>query len=358
MTFSEKLSEYKDWVISVRDSVTSEEATKTSLVMPFFQRVLGYDVFSPTEFIPEYKAGFGDKPADRVDYTITIKDKPEIIIECKHSGVILNNQHEAQLQGYFASLRARTAILTNGIVYKFYTDIERANLLDKTPFMTFDILNQEPALIVELERFCKDKFNADEIFENARRLKYVSAIKGFLSDQLTNPSDDFVRAAISHIDGIDISGKAASETVEEFRSIVKSCFVEFIGELPKIETDTSKTTDTDLGRKNVEDEVLSAVRACVKDVVEPVRLSLYRVTNWTSVYYRNCALCKVFTIGKDYCEIVFLEKFADPNTNAKNRKHTIAYSVSDAEEIQNYRDDFIASIKDIDAIYDKIHHKK
>ncbi len=354
MTFQEKLSDFKNWAISVKDSVMSEEATKTSLVMPFFQRVLGYDVFAPTEFVPEYKAGFGDKPTDRVDYTIMIGGKPEIIVECKCSGNALNSQHEAQLQGYFASLCAKIAILTNGIVYQFYTDIERANLLDKTPFMTFDVLNQDPALINELEHFCKDKFNSGEAFKTARRLKYSTAIKGFLCKQLVNPTNDFVKAAISQVDGIE----AHNEAVEEMRPLVKACFAEFINEHSKTEITIEKSDDSDDKRSVIENEVLTAIRECVNDVIKPERLSLYRVTKWSSVYYSNCSMCKIFAVGKDYCEIAFLEKFTDPDTNWKSRKIAIAYTVSNADEVKNYRDDFIASIKDIDVSYDIIHKKQ
>lgn len=353
MTFQEKIQEFKNLAAERKDAVMSEEATKTALVMPFFQQVLGYDVFSPTEFIPEYRAGFGDKPADRVDYTIMIGGKPKIIVECKYSGTPLNNQHEAQLQGYFASLQStKFAILTNGIVYQFYTDIERANILDKTPFMTFDVLNPDIAIISELERFCKDNFNADKIFENSRRLKYKSSIKKFLHEQLTEPSDAFVKVAISRVDEID----TRTETLEEFKPLVKTCFAEFINE-----NSTNTLIVEDIEQQvedDVEQEVLMAIRECLNDKIEPARISLYRVTKWTSVYYRNCALCKIFTIDKDYCEIVFLEKFQDQKTNWKNRKPAITYTVSNADEVQNYRDDFLASIKDIDASYDKMHKKQ
>lgn len=353
MTFQEKIQEFGKLAAERKDFVKSEEATKTSLVMPFFQQVLGYDVFSPTEFVPEHEAGFGEKPANRVDYTVNFGGKPVIIVECKYSGAQLNNQHEAQLQEYFASMQsAKFAILTNGLVYKFYTDIERANILDKTPFMTFDILDPNASVICELERFCKDKFCADDIFESSRILKYKSAIKKFLYEQITDPSEAFVKAVISRINEAD----TRKEALEEFKPLVKTCFAEFINENSnnKIAVENPEPQD----ENDIEQEVLTAVRACIKDIVEPMRLSLYRVKKWTSVYYRNCVLCKIFTVDKDYCEIVFLEKFQDPKTNWKSRKHDIAYTLSGVDEVRNYRDDFIASAKDIDASYDIIHQKK
>ena len=47
-------------VEQLRDTLETEEATKTSLIMPFFQ-ALGYDVFNPLEFVPEYTADVGIK---------------------------------------------------------------------------------------------------------------------------------------------------------------------------------------------------------------------------------------------------------------------------------------------------------
>lgn len=53
-------------VEQLRDTLETEEATKTSLIMPFFQ-ALGYDVFNPLEFVPEYTADVGIKKGEKVD---------------------------------------------------------------------------------------------------------------------------------------------------------------------------------------------------------------------------------------------------------------------------------------------------
>ena len=44
----------------------AEEATKTSLVLPFIQ-MLGYDIFDPTEVVPEFTADIGIKRGEKVD---------------------------------------------------------------------------------------------------------------------------------------------------------------------------------------------------------------------------------------------------------------------------------------------------
>ena len=66
----------------MKDTVSTEEATKMSLIVPMFQ-ILGYDVFNPLEFCPEYTADIGIKKGEKVDYAILDNGEPNILIECK-----------------------------------------------------------------------------------------------------------------------------------------------------------------------------------------------------------------------------------------------------------------------------------
>lgn len=93
--------------------------------MPFFS-LLGYDVFDPHEFIPEFTADVGIKKGEKVDYAITKDGKPIILIEAKWCGDNLE-KHGSQLFRYFGTTSAKFGILTNGIIYKFYTDLDESN---------------------------------------------------------------------------------------------------------------------------------------------------------------------------------------------------------------------------------------
>lgn len=119
----------------VRGNLATEEATKTALIMPFFS-LLGYDVFNPMEFIPEFVADVGTKKGEKVDYAIMNEGKPVILIEAKGVDDDLT-KHDAQLFRYFTVTDAKFAILTNGIVYKFFTDLEEPNKMDEKPFLLF-----------------------------------------------------------------------------------------------------------------------------------------------------------------------------------------------------------------------------
>jgi hypothetical protein len=78
----EKLQPVIHKIHTCRELLKSEEATKTSLVLPFIQS-LGYDIFNPSEVIPEYTCDVGIKKGEKVDYAICEDGIPIILIECK-----------------------------------------------------------------------------------------------------------------------------------------------------------------------------------------------------------------------------------------------------------------------------------
>lgn len=57
MGFNEDLKSFAERIIPLKDTISTEEATKMSMIIPFFQ-LLGYDVFNPSEFCPEYTADY------------------------------------------------------------------------------------------------------------------------------------------------------------------------------------------------------------------------------------------------------------------------------------------------------------
>ncbi|MFT4095162.1 MAG: hypothetical protein QM640_16140 [Niabella sp.] len=59
-----KLEQLHQRVDALKDQIHTEEATKNAFVMPFIQ-ILGYDIFNPTEVIPEYICDSGKVYVDR-----------------------------------------------------------------------------------------------------------------------------------------------------------------------------------------------------------------------------------------------------------------------------------------------------
>lgn len=224
--FEEKIKGYVSRLENLVDNIATEEATKTSLIMPFFS-LLGYDVFNPLEFIPEYTADVGIKKGEKVDYAIVINDEPIILIEAKSVSEKLE-KHDSQLFRYFGTSKAKFAILTNGIVYKFYTDLEEPNKMDTTPFLTVNLLELKDSDIVELKKFEKGVFDLSSILNTASDLKYCGLIKSYLKEEFASPSDNFVKLILSA--GI-YEGRFRQNIVDKFKPIVKKSIAQYINEL-------------------------------------------------------------------------------------------------------------------------------
>lgn len=222
--FIEQLKGLSKRVESLRNSIETEEATKTAIVMPFFQ-ILGYDVFNPMEFNPEFTADVGIKKGEKVDYAILHDGLPVILIECKSVNQELT-KHDSQLFRYFGTTTAKFSILTNGIEYKFFTDLEETNKMDSTPFFTFNITELRDAQIHEIAKFKKDAFDVETITSNASELKYLNALKSFLSEQFENPSEDFVRYLVGEI----YEGVKTKAAIEKFTPIIKRGLKQIINE--------------------------------------------------------------------------------------------------------------------------------
>jgi hypothetical protein len=231
MDFIDTLKQFSAKVDTLKSSLQTEEATKTALIMPFFAQVLGYDVFNPLEFCPEYIADVGSKKGEKVDYAILFDGKPVIIIEAKWSGIedeLRLDKHGDQLFRYFGTeVATRFGILTNGIIYKFYTDLKDKNVMDLTPFLEINLLNLRDSVVPELKLFCKSYFNSDEVFNHASKLRYSNEIRQYFTSQLAEPSDDFVRLMISSA----YSGKKTKDTLDDFRPLVKSTLKAYIDEV-------------------------------------------------------------------------------------------------------------------------------
>ena len=206
-------------------TLQTEEATKNALIMPFIQ-ALGYDVFNPTEVVPEYTTDHGVKKGEKVDYAVKKDDEIILMFECKKFGATLSPGHASQLYRYFSVSAARFGVLTNGLVYMFFTDLEKPNQMDEKPFFTLDLSKFEKHEIEELKKFTKTSFNLEDILTTASDLKYTNEVKKILNNELEEPSDDFVRFFASRI----YSGRLTQQAMEQFRDIVKKARKQFINE--------------------------------------------------------------------------------------------------------------------------------
>ena len=186
MTIADKLAGLAQRAPALIEHLKTEEATKNALVMPFIA-ALGYDVFNPSEVVPEFHADIGTKKGEKVDYAILREGTPSILIECKKINVSLGNAETNQLYRYFTATQARIGVVTNGVQYDFYTDLDAPNKMDSRPFLSVDLLDLRDTTVSELNALSRNAFNIDLILKNAGRLKYLAGIKDVLAAQLNAP---------------------------------------------------------------------------------------------------------------------------------------------------------------------------
>jgi len=190
-----KLEQLHQRVDALKDQINTEEATKNAFVMPFIQ-LLGYDIFNPTEVIPEYICDIGTKKGEKVDYVIMKDGEPILIIECKHWKQDAD-AHNSQLHRYYHVSKARFGVLTNGHTYNFYTDLEKPNIMDEKPFFTLELGNLKETSVKILENFTKSGYSLENILDSAEALKYIKAIRKEFEAELQQPSDELVRLLVN-----------------------------------------------------------------------------------------------------------------------------------------------------------------
>lgn len=337
MSFEEKLKNYVSRIESIKNNIQTEEATKTSLIMPFFQ-MLGYDVFNPNEFIPEFIADIGIKKGEKVDYAIVLNDEVVMLIEAKPISEKLE-KHSSQLFRYFGTSKAKFAILTNGNNYKFYTDLEKTNVMDSVPFLDVNIDDLSDSEIQELKKFQKDNFDINEIFSTASNLKYLNQIKKVLKEEFANPSDELVKLILNQ--GI-YEGVKTSTIIEKYKPIIKRAFNSYLNELvnSRLQNAINKEETIDepenIPREEkiitTSDEIQSyyIVKSILSEYCSPKKIYYKDTESYFGILYDNKVtkwICRVYL--KESVKYIII-----PNKDKKD----IRYELTNIEDIYELKD--------------------
>lgn len=216
--FEEKLNALAQRIPNTISYIETEEATKNAFVMPFIA-ALGYDVFNPMEVIPEFTADVGIKKGEKVDYAIKRDNEIIILVEAKKANSTLGISHSSQLFRYFSVTKARIAILTNGIHYQFFSDLEEPNKLDKKPFLEIDLLNLNENMVMELKRLTKEAFDLENMLSAASDLKFMREIRAVFEKQFDMPDEGFVKFFFSKSNP---EGRFIYSAKEQFATFVKN----------------------------------------------------------------------------------------------------------------------------------------
>ncbi|MCE2404843.1 MAG: type I restriction enzyme HsdR N-terminal domain-containing protein [Dehalococcoidia bacterium] len=303
MDFIDRIRELGSRIGDRLQHIQTEEATKIAFVQPFI-RALGYDVNDPTEVVPELAADIEERKGEKVDYAILKDGTPIILIECKWSGIDLDKVDAGQLRRYFSVTESRLAILTNGVVYRFYSDLEKPNIMDSKPFLELDLLDIKEPLVDELKKLTKETFDIEDILSTASELKYTREIKRILAEQMTDPSDDFVRLFASQV----YSGRMTQAARQQFTEMTKRAFHQLISDRiserlkSALAGETATQTEEESGRRSqtlseegsqdtdggivtTEDEVEGyyIVKSIVREVVLAERIAMRDRVHYCSI---------------------------------------------------------------------------
>lgn len=344
MEFNDTIRNIANRVNSLKDSINTEEATKNAFIMPFLQ-ALGYDVFNPTEVVPEYVTDIGTKKGEKIDYAIFKDGHPIILVECKHWAKNLD-LHDGQLLRYFHVSKAKFGILTNGIHYRFYTDLDEANKMDSKPFLEFNITEIRDLQLDKLKAFHKTHFDLEKILSTANEMKYMNAIKVVLHEELTNPSTEFAQFLVKKV----YEGRLTAKLMEQFTEIVKRTGVQYISDAVNDRLKAAMLKDNDssnqvkeeaiaegTAKNNIETtveelEAFYTVKAIMREVTESSRITYRDAQSYFAVFFDD-------NNRKPICRIQL----------GSSKKYLITFS-EDKKEIKNE----ISSVDDIYKFADQL----
>ncbi len=354
MDFKDQIKILGDRVIRLKDQIQTEEATKNAFIMPFIQ-ALGYDVFNPLEVVPEYVSDIGIKKGEKIDYAIFIDGKPSILIECKHWAQNLD-LHDGQLLRYFHTSKAKFGLLTNGIIYRFYSDLVEPNKMDEKPFLDINITEIKENQIEELKKFHKSYFDPESIVNTASELKYTNELKQLLHTELNNPSPEFVKLLAKQVYPSVITAKV----LEQFTNLTKKSVQQYISDLITERLKTALTKEDEAAKEQdnkpvtqvsaepeskiettVEEmEAFMIVKSILRQKVDIKRISYRDAQNYFSVVLddnNRKIICRLYLNGnKKY--------FVTLNQERKEVKNEI----KSLDDLFNFTDQLLSIVATID----------
>lgn len=356
MDFKDEIKSLGDRVPKLKEQIHTEEATKNAFIMPFI-RALGYDVFNPLEVVPEYVTDIGTKKGEKIDYAIFRNGQPTILVECKHWAQNLDI-HDGQLLRYFHVSKAKFALLTNGIIYRFYSDLVAPNKMDEKPFLEFNICEIKDAQVEELKKFHKSYFDIDKIISSASELKYLSELKHLLVKELAEPSPDFVR----HFAKQAYQGVVTAKVLEQFTDLLKRSILQHNSDLVterlnaalKQEKDSSNpssealdetSAETKTPEKKIETtaeemEGFMIIKSILRKRVAPERITFRDVQSYFGISlddHQRKTICRLyFTPNKK--SITFMDA----------EKREIRFEISTIDELFNYEEKLISVVDELE----------
>ena len=354
MDFKDQIKILGERVTKLKDQISTEEATKNAFIMPFLQ-ALGYDVFNPTEVVPEFISDIGLKKGEKIDYAIFKDDVPIILIECKHWNQDLSI-HDGQLLRYFHVSKSKFGLLTNGIIYRFYSDLVDANKMDEKPFLEFNISEIKDNQIEELKKFHKSYFDADSISNTASELKYSIELKQLLNQELNNPNPEFVKYFAKQVYPRPVTAKI----LEQFTNLIKKSAQQYISDLITVrlnsalnqekESSTQKeiaaatvieqeNTENKIETTEIELEGFMIVKSILRQKIDIKRISYRDAQSYFAIMLDGSnrkPICRLYLNGNKKFFVILDENKKEIKTEIQTLDDIFSFSDKLFQVVENY----------------------
>ena len=350
MDFKDSIKQISERIENLKNNLPTEEATKTALIMPFIS-ALGYDVFNPLEVLSEMCCDIGTKKGEKIDYAIMKDGEPIILIECKHWQQDLN-LHDNQLLRYFNVSKAKFGVLTNGIIYRFYTDLAEPNKMDEKPFLEVNMLDLKEAQIEELKKFHRSYFDVGTILSSASELKYMGELKAAIGKEFANPSPEFVKYFGKQV----YDGLFMPKVLEQFTTLIKRTIGNYINDMiaerlkaaikendtpqqeqpAAAETIVSEEPVDKIVTTEEELEAFYIVKSILRGTIPIERVTYRDAQTYFAIFLDNNnrkTICRLYLDSDTNKRITFL----DDNKKEQHNK------ITSIDEIYNYADTLIAA---------------
>lgn len=333
MTFEEELKEFSKNISTKKKGITTEETTKLALILPFL-KILGYDVENPYELKAEYAADVGVKKSEKIDLAILIENKAQMLIECKSANTKLSYNHLEQLFRYFTVSDVKIAILTNGVLYQFFTDSQNQGKMDEKPFLEMDLRNLTDKKIESLKLFTKASFSLEKIMDHVEELKYRYAIHEKLLEEIAYPSDEFIKLIAKKV----YSGVLNKPKQNYFHKLIKEELRDVFENNYDLESSEIVTSEEEMGG-------FCIVKSILSEIIDPDRIAMRDRKTYCAILFddnQNYTICRLYFNDLDNLAIAFFDSMARDKKGSRIEEKIAINKVND---IYNYKEKLLDTVR-------------
>lgn len=196
----------------------NESKTRDYLIEPFFE-LLGYSKMD--NYSHEFSLRNAKGSVRKVDMVVTLNGKtPIMLVECKKATSNLTKTHFNQLSKYFDHHKeSKVGILTNGVVYEFYTvKWNNEKSLSEKPFLVFDLRDFTRADLDDISNFHLQLFDVKNILKISEETYFLDDFNNALTKTIYPGSDDLLKLIYQNMGGI----RTTESVNKRLRSLLNS----------------------------------------------------------------------------------------------------------------------------------------